>query len=603
MAVSGATAEERLLPRVREFDRLEGESALPVRLIADRVDGRVTQAARRWLDGLHIKLEGEQTALTITDAPCRLQHRDGYRLRIDRARVLIDGASAAGCFYGLQTLAQLARGRATIPCCEITDWPDFSTRGLLHDITRGKVPTLATLKHLVDRLAGLKVNQLQLYIEHAFVFAFDPEIADQQNGLTSAQVQELDAYCRDRFIDLVPAVATLGHMGRILSLPKYRHLAEVESETSWEQMSWPQRARGFTLDVLNPGSHALVETIWTEILDAFSSPVVNICGDEPWDLGKGRNRDRIAPDKIGEAYIDHILRTHALCAKRGRRVQVWSDVVRNHPELFDRLPRDLTVLHWGYDDKSDYEGTARFVDAGLETVVSPGVSGWKRVLNAMDLAERNIATFARAGKKCGATGLLNTDWGDHGHFNALACSWHGIALGAALGWRSDHVIGEGFDRRFADWLFQSRSDNPGQAHELVALLRGASKIAERCETWRLLWQPMEQVRDDPAMPSLEEAEAAAICAGRANDLLKSFSSGIDGDELVTACQATQLFRDKVRFAHRVSLDSIEIRERIENVRDGFVQCWNKRNKPSGLKDIVAVFDRLRAELGTDKRQQ
>ena len=598
MAVPGGAGEERLLPSVREFHRLEGEAALPVRLVAEGIDGRVIRAAQGWLDKLQHRNKShiEETQFSISEEPGRLPHRDGYRLRIQRGIHLV-GASPAGCFYGLQTLAQLARGRETIPCCEITDWPDFSTRGLLHDITRGKVPTLGTLKHLADRLATLKVNQLQLYIEHSFVFAFDPDIAGEENGLTPNEVRELDAYCRERFIDLVPAVATLGHMGRILSLPEYRHLAEIEPETSWEQMAWPQRARGFTLDVLNPESHALVEKIWTEILDAFSSPVVNICGDEPWDLGKGRNHGRIAAEKVGVAYIDHTLRTHAICAKRGRRVQVWSDVVRNHPELFDRLPRDLTVLHWGYDDQSDYEGTSRFVKAGLETIVCPGVSGWKRVLNAMDLAERNISTFAKSGKQHGASGLLNTDWGDHGHFNALACSWHGIALGAALGWRADHAISDDLDQRFVNWLFASQTTDDAKLYELVPLLRGASKIAERCETWRMLWQPVQQLVEDANRPSLADAEAAADCAGQASALLQSWPAGVDRDELVTACRTTELFRDKIHFAHGASLNANDIGERIESVREGFSQCWNKRYKVSGLTDIVTVFDRLRVELG------
>jgi hypothetical protein len=556
-------------------------------------------AARRWIEnyGVENRLSapGEST-LAIEVCKGRLPHRDAYRLRIDQEGVRIFGESPAGCFYGLQTLAQLARGQSVIPCCEIADWPDFSTRGLLHDTTRGKVPTLGTLKLLADRLAGLKINQLQLYIEHSFVFSFDPVIADDQNGLTPDEVRDLDAYCRERFIDLVPAVATLGHMGRILSLPQYRHLAEVEPEQSWEQMSWPQRARGFTLDVLNPQSHALVERIWSEILDAFSSPVVNICGDEPWDLGKGRNRDRIAPEEVGEAYIDHIVRTHAICAKRGRRTQTWSDVVRNHPDLFDRLPRDLTVLHWGYDDRSDYEGTGRFVQAGLETVVCPGVTGWKRVLNAMDLAERNIAAFACAGKRHSASGLLNTDWGDHGHFNALACSWHGIALGAALAWSADHTVGTYFDDRFAGWLFPGASSN-GPAGEWVAHLRGASRIAERCETWRLLWQSLQQLRDDPTRPSLAEADAAADYAGRASQILQTLPPGLDRDELLTLCLATQLFRDKIRRASSESMDTTEVIDRIQDLAERFARCWNAGNKPSGLKDILAVFDRLRIEFG------
>lgn len=598
MARFDETSVERVLPGVRAFDQLGGEALLPRRLSGDGLDRRVSRAARHWLErpDTGSRPEPDQVVLSIREESTRFPHNDGYWIRVDQGGIQLVGGSPAGCFYGLQTLAQLARGQAAIPCCEITDWPDFSIRGLLHDTTRGKVPTLGTLKLLADRLAGLKVNQLQLYIEHSFVFAFDPEIADEQNGLTPDQVRELDQFCRERFIDLVPAVATLGHMGRILSLPKYRHLAEIAPEQSWEQMAWPQRARGFTLDVLNPESHALVEKIWSEILDVFSSPVVNICGDEPWNLAKGRNRDRIAPEKVGEAYIDHILRTHAICTKRGRRTQVWSDVVSNHPELFDRLPRDLTVLHWGYDDRADYEGTRRIVEAGLETVVSPGVSGWKRVLNAMDLAERNISGFAHAGKKHGASGLLNTDWGDHGHFNALACSWHGIALGAAVAWQASHAIGDEFDRKFIDWLFEPNVEHHADSHNVIALLRDASRIGEKCETWRLLWQPLQQLRDDATKPSLEEAHAAANHAGRAIELLAAFPSGADRDELLVACYATQLFRDKVRLASNERIDTQSARHHILEIAESFSKCWHARNKSSGLNDILAVFHRLQHEF-------
>ena len=49
-------------------------------------------------------------------------------------------------------------------------------RGLMLDVSRGKVPTLATLLALVDGLAAHKYNQLQLYIEHTFDFPSHPDI-------------------------------------------------------------------------------------------------------------------------------------------------------------------------------------------------------------------------------------------------------------------------------------------------------------------------------------------------------------------------------------------------------------------------------------------
>lgn len=590
-----ANFEYRLLPGVKKFTRLDGQALLPARVIKPVTDPRIVRAADRFLNGPQLESgceKGASLVLSITRHSGHLP-RDGYRLRITPAEVEIVGESFAGCFYALQTLSQLADDQTSIPCCEISDWPDFRTRGLLHDTTRGKVPTLSTLKLLADRLASLKANQLQLYIEHSFVFDFDPAISDDQNGLTSDEIKELDDYCRDRFIALVPAVATLGHMGRILSLPQYRPLAEIEPTSSWEEMSWPQRARGSTLDVLNPASHALVACIWSEILDAFSSPVVNMCGDEPWDLGKGRNKDRlVSSESVGTAYIEHIKRTHEICARRGRRTQLWSDLVTHYPQLFERLPRDLTILHWGYDDRSDYEATARFVDAGLETTVCPGNSGWKRVLNAMNLAERNIAAFAQAGKENDASGLLNTDWGDHGHFNALACSWHGIALGSALAWNSNQETGGRFDRAFAHWLFAD-----AEKSEVMAQLRAASSIAEKCETWRLLWQSLSQIQADPTLPAREVAQYAAEqsrCAIQSIAQIRP-RSNLDRDELVAACLATQLFSDKVVLA-REGHSPADIQDRIRQVAQAVAACWNARNKPSGLGDILTVFSRLEDEF-------
>ena len=48
---------------------------------------------------------------------------------------------------------------------EIDDYPDLKLRGVMLDISRSKVPTLSTLKKLVDKFATLKLNHLELYVE------------------------------------------------------------------------------------------------------------------------------------------------------------------------------------------------------------------------------------------------------------------------------------------------------------------------------------------------------------------------------------------------------------------------------------------------------
>ncbi|MHC4696651.1 MAG: hypothetical protein ACYTFA_07920, partial [Planctomycetota bacterium] len=343
-------------------------------------------------------------------------------------------------------------------------------------------------------------------------------------------------------------------------------------------------------------------------------------------------RDPSPADDLGRSYTDQIRRTHDLCTAGGRQTQFWSDVVRNYPELLDRLPGDSTVLHWGYDDRADYDGTATFVNAGLETFVCPGTSGWKRTINAMGLAERNIATIANAGVKHGATGLLNTDWGDHGHFNLLACSWHGISVGAALGWRADHPTGDTFDRSFARVTL--RVDDS----DAVSKLRKTSRLADRCETWRLLWMPLAQVVGDTALPAYEElteAHQAAREARRSLERLASSVSHSDADpcdlqELFVACTFSELLVEKLIYAHGAREprgDSDPIRDATANPRHdrasepsvlggsgsgqvwadrllaathAYTDCWHARNKPSGIDDIrramTAAAEDLRAGM-------
>jgi len=47
-----------------------------------------------------------------------------------------------------------------------------------------------------------------------------------------------------------------------------------------------------------------------------------------------------------------------------------------------------------------------------------------------------LRAAAAAGRKFGAAGFLNTDWGDGGHPQPLAASWPMLAAGAALAWNS-----------------------------------------------------------------------------------------------------------------------------------------------------------------------
>ena len=104
----------------------------------------------------------ELTKEVVSGAPPRRRldrslPAQGYELRIDRSGVELAGGDEAGLFYGEATLAQLARLHAgALPVGLVRDHPDLPVRGVMLDVSRDKVPTMATVRAIVERLASLE---------------------------------------------------------------------------------------------------------------------------------------------------------------------------------------------------------------------------------------------------------------------------------------------------------------------------------------------------------------------------------------------------------------------------------------------------------------
>ena len=89
---------------------------------------------------------------------------EGYALTIRPDEVTVEFREPPGLGAAAATLRQLRRQFGDhLPCLKIRDWPDFPRRGVMLDVSRGRVPNLDTLLELAERLAEFKINELQLY--------------------------------------------------------------------------------------------------------------------------------------------------------------------------------------------------------------------------------------------------------------------------------------------------------------------------------------------------------------------------------------------------------------------------------------------------------
>ena len=120
----------------------------------------------------------------------------------------------------MATWRQLLRGCGQrLPCLRIRDWPDFARRGVMLDISRGRVPTLPTLLDLAEKLAGFKINELQLYTEHTFAYRQYRCRLAKLGRAHGPGNPALDAQCLELGIDLVPNQNSFGHLRYFLADP------------------------------------------------------------------------------------------------------------------------------------------------------------------------------------------------------------------------------------------------------------------------------------------------------------------------------------------------------------------------------------------------
>ena len=357
----------------------------------------------------------------------------GYEITVDETGVLVAYGQACGAFYACQTLAQMfACKKNVLPFVKICDWPDFETRGYMLDVGRNRVPTMQTLRRLVDLLAQFKINQLQLYMESsAFEYPSFPNVCAGCGALSAEDILELDAYCRENYIDLVPCQNHFGHMQGWLAKEEYRHLAECPDGFTFEGCQLEPRC----LNPQNPESFQLVKQMAEDLLPNFTSRFFNVCCDETLELGQGKSKAACEAESVGRVYLDFVLKIYELAKQKGKTIQFWGDIILHYPELLPDVPKDAIALNWGYNpDQPSEESCRAFSESGVPFYVCPGTGAWNCLLGRTSQMFENIARAARNGKKFGAIGLLNTDWGDEGHMQSPSTSYAGLTYGAAMSW-------------------------------------------------------------------------------------------------------------------------------------------------------------------------
>ncbi len=531
---------------------------------------------------------------------------DWYKVETGLEGAVIFAESEKAVYLAVQTIKQIiSQTGSGLPCGILEDWADFPVRAVMIDISRDRVPTLDTVKELINMLSSWKFNQLQLYTEHTFAYRGHEEVWKEASPYTAEELKLIIAFAEERGMEVVPNQNSFGHMERWLKHGPYQYMAE--SPEGFEDPWGIFRPESSTLSPAVPEALGFLEGLYDQLLPLFHSDYLNVGGDEPWELGKGRSRRLCEEKGLAQVYIDFILKLHGLARKKGKKIQIYGDIIMNYPELVNQLPQDLILVNWGYEADHPFEKECPILSkAGIPFYVCVGTSAWNSLGGRWNNAKTNILKGAVEGLRHGAAGFMVSEWGDNGHWQQFPAALPGFLLAAAVSWNGEAA--ESFDdtAQIAQHIFQGRR---GMAEAL--LLAGA--------VWEKSKRPLHNVSlpflllADPVYPyyradyrHFRNHEFTAEW-GLLGEAEKKLAREEGADPLMTA--EIQLTIDLMRHACRrgklqfgtTDLLVIQIEEaerhrlyaELNSLIARYKDLWLLRSRPGGLTDSVDRLERLR----------
>lgn len=341
---------------------------------------------------LQPEAEGTQKSVvsfTIIAPVSDQESMESYQLSITGKGISVVAPSAAGLFYGFQSLLQLAEqeadGTFSFPLIEIKDSPRFSYRGLHLDVSR-HFRTKEFLKKQLDAMARYKLNRFHWHLTDGAGWRLEikryPELTEQAayrpypnwkawwkggrkyctkdapgaNGgyYTQEDAREIVEYARQRHITVIPEIEMPGHSEEVLAV--FPHLScsgkpYVNSEVC----------------IGNEDTFTFLQNVLLEVMEIFPSEYIHIGGDEAnmdsWRkcplCQKRMKQEGLADVKELQSYLIH--RMEKFLNEHGRQLLGWDEILEG-----GLAPR-ATVMSWRGE-----EGGIKAAKAGHDVIMTPG---------------------------------------------------------------------------------------------------------------------------------------------------------------------------------------------------------------------------------------
>ena len=527
-----------------------------------------------------------------------------YKLVISENEITIYASSAVGHYYATETLKQIFD--KSIECQTIIDGPDLKMRGFMYDISRNKVPKVETVKLIIDIMAKLKMNHLELYVEgFSFGYKSFPQYLHKEGYLTIEEYQEIEAYANSKFIDFVPNMNGFGHMNAWLAIPELKHLGETETG----MFKWGKFRKPSTLNALDPESIELVKKMYADMIPYMKSQHFNMNFDEPFELGLEKTKEAV--EKYGEekVYIDYMLKAYEEIKKYGKTPIIWGDVLINHDNALPLIPKDMIFAEWGYEAEHPFKDhLKKLSQAGIKFLAAPGTSTWNTIAGRKDDAYENILNACYYTKEYGGEGILLTDWDDNGHLQPLPITFPYLAYAGLLSYRCN----EGAFKKVRKFVNKEIfDDSSGMIADLILDLGNYyhfenDYVGNATHSFHVITQAvnaLEQNKEDCVNYMMIRMKGKELTIEKYNAIMDFYDSL---HNTLLDCQVDNLVKDEIAFAiHMLKTlatfllainDTYDNKFRVKRFKEVLKQkeilietlkyIWLERNKYSELNDSI-----------------
>lgn len=310
---------------------------------------------------------------------------EGYVIDVTPSGVSVKSPSAAGLFYGLQTLAQSMSADNELPVMSVTDAPRLAYRGLMLDISR-HFRDADFIRKQIDAMAALKLNRLHLHLTDAAGWRIEidshPELnqiaswrpqaiwADWVKGgakycdasdpnasggyLTKDEARDLVKYAADRYITIIPEIELPSHSEEVTAA-----LPQLRCDTVCN--SYPDLCVG------NEETFEFLQDVIGEVMEIFPSEYIHIGGDEAskqaWKHCT-KCQKRMADENLADvdelqSYM--VTRMEKWINDHGRKIIGWDEILEGG------LAPNATVMSW-----RGAEGGIKAAASNHDAIMTPG---------------------------------------------------------------------------------------------------------------------------------------------------------------------------------------------------------------------------------------